>query len=60
MVAAITKLNASIREDRQQARKSGSEVFRAQGQSVFVSAAFFHWSHNRGNGLRGQWAGFIA
>ena len=26
MVAAITKLNASVKEDRQQARKSGSEV----------------------------------
>ena len=60
MVAAITKPNASVKEDRQQARKSGSEVLSAQRViKCVVSATFFHWSHNRGNGLRGQWAGFI-
>lgn len=50
MVAAITKLNASIKEGRQQAGESGSEVLSAQRVilCVFISATLFHWSHNKG------------
>ena len=41
MVAAITKLNASVKEDRQQARKSGSEVLRAQRVIKCVRLCYF-------------------
>ena len=54
MVAIIIKLNSSVKEGRQQVGRSGSEVLSAQKVllCVFISATLFHWSHNRGNGLR--------
>lgn len=54
MVAAIIKLNASIKEGGQQAGKSGSEVLSAQRVilCVFISATLFS-TESRGNGLRG-------
>lgn len=54
MVAAIIKLNASIKEGRQQAGKNVSEVLSAQRiiLCVFISAALFHWSHNKGKWIQ--------
>lgn len=62
MAAALIKLNASIKDSREQAGKSGSGVLSA-GRVIlclFISATLFSTGVLiRGNGLRGQWAGLV-
>lgn len=62
MVAAIIKLNGSIKEGRQQAGKNVSEVLSAQRIILCVCSSLLLSSTGviiRGNGFRGQWVGFV-